>query len=106
MSYLQSQKRLFCWKKNVLQGEEIYIKVAGIECKLFEDGKPGRHWYEGFMQRHYKHLSKRTPQYSTKDRYKVTEKDLRECFEDVKSHLENKNLIRQICNYVPSLVML
>ncbi|XP_034934879.1 uncharacterized protein [Chelonus insularis] len=79
-------------KSNIIEGVELYIKEAGIDCKSFVNGKPGRHSYEAFMRRHPE-LSKRTPQHLTKARYEVDEEDLRQWFHEVKTHLESKNLL-------------
>ena len=69
------------------------MKEANIDCRKFTNGKPGRHWYEAFMKRHSNQLSKRVPQYLSKERHEVGEEDIREWFTDIKSHLQSKSLL-------------
>lgn len=58
----------------------------------FRDGRPGRHWFEGFKRRHPE-LSIRLAQNLTLKRASVTEEALRQWFQEVKNHLEKQDLL-------------
>ncbi|KAI5722961.1 hypothetical protein M8J76_016235 [Diaphorina citri] len=57
----------------------------------FKDGIPGRHWYEGFMNRH-KDISCRVAQNLTKSRADVTEVAIREWFKRVERYVEEESI--------------
>jgi len=58
----------------------------------FSNGRPGRHWYEKFRNRH-PNVSNRTAQHLTLNRASVTQEDLKEWFLEVQKYLESKNLL-------------
>lgn len=79
-------------KTDILDGVQRYVKETGIETP-FNNGRPGRHWIEGFMKRYKSVLSARTAQNLIKDRADVCEQDLRDWFQLIRTHLVEKNLL-------------
>lgn len=58
----------------------------------FKNNRPGKHWYNAFMQRHPS-LTKRISQNLNTTRAAVTETDLRGWFSTVHDYLKKKNLL-------------
>ena len=57
----------------------------------FNDGRPGRSWYDGFMKRHLE-LSERVAQNLTLTRAKATPEKLKAWFKNVQTYLESIDL--------------
>lgn len=58
----------------------------------FKDGMPGKHWLAKFLARHPT-VAKRVAQTLPTHRNKITEQDVRNWFDRVKSYFENNNLL-------------
>lgn len=77
-------------KPELLDSVQAYVTSLKRETP-FVEGRPGRHWYDGFRKRHPE-LSIRTVQHLTADRASVTEEDMKEWFVEVDKHLTSKDL--------------
>ncbi|TGZ51112.1 Uncharacterized protein DBV15_11450 [Temnothorax longispinosus] len=78
-------------KTELLDSVQNYIQLEGTKTP-FNNDRPGRHWYEKFRKRHPE-ITLRTPQHLSMIRASVTEEDIRGWFEEIGSHLKNKNLL-------------
>lgn len=58
----------------------------------FENGRPGRHWYEAYLKRHPV-LRLRVSQNLTKSRSNVTEIMIRDWFAEIERYLKQNNLL-------------
>ncbi|XP_071649202.1 uncharacterized protein [Temnothorax longispinosus] len=93
MLYL-SQRGFPVTKTQLIHSVTYLIKQLDRETP-FTDGRPGRHWYEGFLRRHPE-ISISAPQTLPKSRASVTELTediLHGWFKEVKQHLVEKQLI-------------
>lgn len=70
---------------------EHYVKKFDRK-NPFTDGRPGRHWLEGFKKRH-PNVTYRTAQSLELIRENVTEEDLRQWFSEIKDYLSEKGLL-------------
>lgn len=76
--------------------EQLLDSVALLIKKLkrpnnFKNGRPGRHWYEGFMTRHPE-ISIRMSQNLTSSRAKVTEASIRNWFSEIDNYFKLNNI--------------
>ena len=78
-------------KNMLLDSVALLIKQLKRE-NPFNGGRPGRHWFEGFLKRHPE-LSIRTPQNLNQRRANLTEEQLRGWYHEVGSYLKSKNLL-------------
>ncbi|XP_072389487.1 uncharacterized protein [Diabrotica undecimpunctata] len=78
-------------KLQLIDSVQILIKNLKRE-NPFKDGRPGRHWFEGFMRRHPE-LTRRISQNLTNARAKVTEEKIRKCFMEINSYLLKNNFL-------------
>ena len=78
-------------KEELLDWVQAYMKSLNRE-NPFKDDRPGRRWFQWFNKRHPE-VRERVPQHLTTVRASVTEAELRGWFADVKTYLEQKNLL-------------
>lgn len=83
-------------KEHLLDSVQMLLKEMGRPTP-FTHGKPGRHWYEGFRKRNPV-LTERVSQNLTRTRAGVTEKNIRNWFEEIASHFEEKNLTEVVAH--------
>lgn len=81
-------------RQQVLDSVQIIV-TRSKKVTPFTNGRPGKHWYYAFLQRHPQ-LRSRTCQSLTKRRANVTEFKIREWFTEVQDYLRSKNLLN-IC---------
>lgn len=77
-------------KTELLDSVQQYVNLSNKK-NPFIDGRPSRHWYEGFRKRH-SHLSIRKPQSLTHSRAAVTGDDLKHWFDEQTNYLSEKKL--------------
>ena len=87
-------------KSELLDIVQSYILKLGKKTP-FTNGRPGRHWYDGFQKR-YSNRSIRTAQHLTLNRASVSEEDLREWFAALHEKLESKKLVDIHLSYYQS----
>ena len=78
-------------KEHLINSVAIVIKKSGKETP-FVDGRPGRHWYEGFLKRHSQ-IKKRLCENVTLSRALVSENIIRKWFAYVKDFLVIEDLL-------------
>ncbi|CAG9840855.1 unnamed protein product [Diabrotica balteata] len=78
-------------KLQLIDSVQILIKNLKRE-NPFKDGRPGRHWFEGFMRRHPE-LTRRNSQNLTNARANVTEEKIRKWFMEINSYLLKNNFL-------------
>lgn len=77
-------------KTQLINSVELLIK----QCKKvtpFKDGRPGRHWYEGFLRRHPE-ISERFSRTVPTAKSSIKENSLREWYDKVQQYLTEKQL--------------
>ncbi|XP_011687383.1 PREDICTED: tigger transposable element-derived protein 1-like isoform X2 [Wasmannia auropunctata] len=77
-------------KDHLINSVAVLIKKLNKQTP-FIDGRPGRHWYEGFLRRHPL-LRKRISENVSLSRALVSEESVRKWFKDVGYYLKEKNL--------------
>lgn len=75
---------------------QLLDSVAILVTKLkrpntFNDGRPGRHWYEGFLKRHPE-ITQRMSQNLCASRAAVTELKLKNWFDEIKNYFEEQKI--------------
>lgn len=78
-------------KEQLLDSVQLLSKQLGKQDK-FPNGRPGRHWYEAFLKRHPL-TAERGAQNLTARRAAVSEKNLRNWFAEVKTYMNDNNLL-------------
>lgn len=78
-------------KNRLLDSVALYVKKKKLPNK-FTNGRPRRHWLEGFQKR-WPAMSLKTPQNLNVRRANVTEENIRRWFEEVEECLRSKNLL-------------
>lgn len=78
-------------KEQLLDSVQLLSKQLGKQDK-FPNGRPGRHWYEAFLRRHPL-ITERSAQNLSARRAEVSEKNLRNWFAEVKSFMDENNLL-------------
>lgn len=78
-------------KNQLLDSVQMLIRSLQRE-NVFVNDRPGRHWYQGFLQQH-KNLAKKMVENLTFRRAEVTENALRNWFYEVISYLSSKELL-------------
>ncbi|KAJ8951194.1 hypothetical protein NQ314_007708 [Rhamnusium bicolor] len=76
-------------KNQLLDGVEILVKNLERQNN-FTEGRLGRRWYEGFMNRHPE-LTKRISQNLISSRANLTESRIRQWFAEVETYLQSTN---------------
>lgn len=77
-------------KEQLLDSVQL-ILLQQKRANPFTDGRPGRKWFESFLKRHPK-ITQRVSQNLTPSRENVTEEQIRQWFDEVKTYLESKQL--------------
>lgn len=77
-------------KDQLLDSVSLLVKTLNRKTN-FTNGRPGRHWYEGFMRRH-SHISERMTQNLTTNRASVTEMSVRAWFNEIEHYLNENNI--------------
>lgn len=77
-------------KEQLLDSVEMLIKQLK-RPNTFKEGRPWRHWYEGFMKRHPE-ISARMAQNLTNARASVTETKIKRWFSEISQYLTNENI--------------
>ncbi|KAK9710196.1 Tc5 transposase DNA-binding domain [Popillia japonica] len=78
-------------KEQLIDTIQILCKQLGKQTK-FSNGRPGRHWYEAFLKRHPL-IAERNAQNLTARRAAVSEINLRNWFAEVKTYMDENNLL-------------
>lgn len=78
-------------KEQLLDSVQLLMKQLG-KRDAFPNGRPGRHWYEAFLKRHPR-ITERSAQNLTARRAAVSEKNLRNWFAEVKTYIDENNLL-------------
>ena len=78
-------------KDHLINSVAIVIKISGKQTP-FLDGRPGRHWYEGFLKRHSQ-IRKRLCENVTLSTALVSENIIRTWFGDIKVLLEKEDIL-------------
>lgn len=76
--------------------DQLLNSVAMLVKKLkrpnnFTNGRPGRHWFEGFLQRHSE-ISQRMTQNLTSSRAAVSETNIRRWFNEINEYFITNNI--------------
>ncbi|KAJ8911212.1 hypothetical protein NQ315_014924 [Exocentrus adspersus] len=77
-------------KQQLLDSVTLLIKNLKRPNK-FTNGRPGRHWYEGFLRRHPQ-ISQRMTQNLTASRAAVSKKSIETWFEEIKNYFISSNI--------------
>ncbi|KAG5895467.1 hypothetical protein JTB14_013382 [Gonioctena quinquepunctata] len=77
-------------KEALLESVQIILRQMG-RVTPFTNGKPGRHWYELFLERHPE-ISQRVTQNLTKARSSVTELKVRGWFSEIQNYIDDNNI--------------
>lgn len=77
-------------KDHLLESVRMLIKKKN-HSNSFRDGKPGRHWYNGFLRRHPE-ITNRMSQNLINSRAIVTEKSIRNWFCEIEEYLSANSL--------------
>lgn len=74
-------------KAELLDGVAKYVKELNLKTP-FTNGRPNKHWYQGFRKRHPK-VTLRKPQKLSYTRANITREDLQEWFADTQEYLRS-----------------
>lgn len=80
-------------KENLLDSIQKIVQAGEMKTP-FEEGRPGRRWFELFLKRHPR-VSQKHSEYLSKARANVSEKKIRKWFQEVKTLLrENVDILK------------
>lgn len=79
-------------KNQLLDSVQKYVNDMGINVP-FTDGRPSKHWYKAFLNRHPE-LSTKMAQNISRRRAAVSEENIRTWFNEVKEYLSSKDLLQ------------